>query len=345
MNIRRFAALLLVILIGAATPGRLAWAQAELGPTLGEIVKRDRLNCGVVEQPGFAERDDAGGWRGFDVDFCRALAAAIFDDPAKTTIIKLPARERLSPLVGGWVDVLASSAPWTLARDAAQRALYIGVSFYDGQGFMVRRARSFASAQDLAGVSVCVQSASPQELALADYFHARNAPFETHGFPTDEAAAAAYDAGQCDALSDDTAQLYATRTRLAQPAEHDILPGFISKSPRGPVVRRGDDRWFALVRWTLGAMIDSEELGVSKDGVDEALSSQNSDIRRLLGIEGDAGAGLGLRANWAYRVIKHVGNYADIFDKNLGHDSALNMERRVNALWSKGGLLYAPPVR
>jgi general L-amino acid transport system substrate-binding protein len=345
MNVRRFAAALLVVLLGAASPVRLAQAQGELGPTLGEIVKRDRLNCGVVEQPGFAEPDGSGGWRGFDVDFCRALAAAIFDDPSKTTIIKLPARERLSPLLGGWVDVLASSAPWTLARDAAQRALYVGVSFYDGQGFMVRRARSFASAQDLAGVSVCVQSASPQELALADYFQKRNAPFETHGFATDEAAAAAYDAGQCDALSDDTARLYATRSRLAQPAAHDILPGFISKSPHGPVVRRDDDQWFALVRWTLYAMIDAEELGISKAGVDEALTSQNSDIRRFLGVEGDAGAGLGFRADWAYRVIKHVGNYADAFDKNLGPSSALGMDRRVNALWSRGGMLYAPPMR
>lgn len=345
MNARRLAAALLVILFGAATPSHYARAQGELGPTLSEIVKRDRLNCGVVEQPGFAEPDGAGGWRGFDVDFCRALAAAIFDDPAKTTVIKLPARERLSPLMGGWVDVLASSAPWTLARDAAQRALYVGVSFYDGQGFMVRRARSFASAQDLSGVSVCVRSASPQELALADYFHMRSAPFETHGFATDEAAAAAYDAGQCDALSDDTAQLYATRTRLAQPAEHDILPGFVSKSPRGPVVRRGDDQWFALVRWTLGAMIDAEELGVSKASADDALASQNTDIRRLLGIEGDAGAGLGLRADWAYRVIKHVGNYAEAFDRNLGAASPLGMDRRLNALWSKGGLLFAPPAR
>jgi general L-amino acid transport system substrate-binding protein len=345
MNARRLAVALLVVLVGAILLRPVALAQGELGPTLAEIVKRDRLNCGVVEQPGFAEPDGAGGWRGFDVDFCRALAAAIFDDPAKTTIIKLPARERLSPLLGGWVDVLASSAPWTLARDAAQRALYAGVSFYDGQGFMVLRARSLASAQDLAGVSVCVKSASSQELALADYFHARNAPFETHGFPTDEAAAAAYAAGQCDALSDDAAQLYATRTRLAQPAEHDILSGFISRSPRGPVVRRGDDQWFALVRWTLGAMIDAEELGVSKAGVDEALTSQNTDIRRLLGVEGDAGAGLGLRADWAYRVIKHVGNYADVFDKNLGSASALGMDRRYNALWSKGGLLYAPPMR
>ena len=345
MTVRRLAAALLIVLVGAASPVRLALAQGELGPTLGEIVKRDRLNCGVVEQPGFAEPDGSGGWRGFDVDFCRALAAAIFDDPAKTTIIKLPARERLSPLVGGWVDVLASSAPWTLARDAAQRALYVGVSFYDGQGFLVRRARSFASAQDLAGVSVCVQSASPQELALSDHFQRRNAPFETHGFPTDEAAAAAYDAGQCDALSDDASRLYATRKRLAQPADHDILPGFISRSPRGPVVRRGDDQWFALVRWTLNAMIDAEELGVSKAGVDEALTSQNTDIRRLLGVEGVAGAGLGLRADWAYRVIKHVGNYADAFDKNLGPASALGMDRRANALWSKGGLLYAPPMR
>ena len=344
MNARRFAAVLMFALACAA-PLRTASAQNELGPTLSEIVKRDRLNCGVVEQAGFAEPDGAGGWRGFDVDFCRALAAAIFDDPAKTTIIKLPARERLSPLMGGWVDVLASSASWTLSRDAAQRALYAGVSFYDGQGFMVRRARSFASAQDLSGVSVCVQSASPQELALADFFHARNAPYEAHGFPTDEAAANAYAAGQCDALTDDAAQLYARRTQLAQPGDHDILPGFASKSPRGPVVRRGDDQWFALVRWTLDAMINAEELQVSKASVDEALTSQNPDIRRLLGVEGDAGAGLGLHGDWAYRVIKHVGNYADVFDKNLGASSALGMDRRLNALWNKGGLLYAPPVR
>lgn len=345
MNIRRLTVAMMIVLVGAATPARVALAQGDLGPTLGEIVKRDRLNCGVVEQPGFAEPDGSGGWRGFDVDFCRALAAAIFDDPDKITIIKLPARERLGPLLGGWVDILASSASWTLSRDAAQRALYVGVSFYDGQGFMVRRSRSFASAKDLSGVSVCVQSASPQELALADHFQSRNATFEVHGFPTEETAAAAYAAGQCDALSDDTAQLYATRQELAQPGEHDILPGLISKAPRGPVVRRGDDQWYALVRWTLNSMIDAEELGVSKAGVDEAMISQKAAIRRLLGVEGDFGAGLGLHADWVYRVIKHVGNYADVFDKNLGHSSALGMERRMNALWTKGGLLYAPSVR
>ena len=326
-------------------PALPAMAQNEPGATLGEILRRGRLNCGVVEAAGFAERGADGAWRGFDVDFCRALAAAIFDDPGKVMITPLPAGERLSPLLGGWVDLLVSSAPWKLSRDAGQRVVYAGVALIDGQGFMVRRARSFASAQDLSGVSVCVQGTSSHEIALADFFHARRAPYEPRGFPTAEAAAAAYEAGQCDALTFDVSTLYGQRSKFANPSEHDILPDLLTKAPRGPVVRQGDDQWLNIVRWTLFAMIDAEELGVENATVDAALKSETPDRRWLLGLDGAAGADLGLPKNWAYRIVKHVGNYADVFERNLGKASPLGMERRANALWNHGGLLYAPPVR
>jgi general L-amino acid transport system substrate-binding protein len=344
MLLRILIRLALALLFAPVAPGP-AGAQSDPGPTLAEILKRGRLNCGVVEAPGFAERTADGIWRGFDVDFCRALTAAIFDDPRKVVITPLPAKERLSPLQGGWVDLLVSSAPWKLTRDAGQRVVYAGVALVDGQGFLVRRVRAIASAKDLSGVSVCVQSATSYEIALADFFHARGAPYEPRGFATPETAAAAYEAGQCEALTFDVSTLYGQRAKFANPADHEILPDLLTRAPRGPVVRQGDDQWLSIVRWTLFGMIDAEELGVARETVDAALKSENPDIRWLLGLDGAAGADLGLPNNWAYRMIKHVGNYADVFDRNLGAGSPLGMERRTNALWSHGGLMYAPPVR
>jgi len=344
MNFRILLRLALALLC-VPDPAGSAGAQSDPGPTLAEILKRGRLNCGVVEATGFAERTADGVWHGFDVDFCRALTSAIFDDPRKVVITPLPARERLSPLQGGWVDLLVSSAPWKLTRDAGQRVVYAGVALVDGQGFMVRRARAFASARDLSGVSVCVQSATSHEIALADFFQARRAPYEARGFPTPEAAAAAYETGQCDALTFDVSTLYGQRAKFANPAEHDVLPDLLTRAPRGPVVRQGDDQWLNIVRWTLFAMIDAEELGVEKETVDAALKSDNPSVRRLTVAEGDFGKQLGVSQDWALNVVKSVGNYGETLERNVGAKSKLGIARGLNQLWTMGGIQYAPPLR
>ncbi len=257
----------------------------------------------------------------------------------------LGAKERVGALQSRWVDVLASAAPWTQSRDAGQKTLYAGVSFIDGQSFLVRRQRSFASAQDLSNVSVCVQQGTSQELELDDFFRSRKTPYTPKSFASFEEATAAYDKNECDAVTADASTLYAMRVKLTNPADHDVLPDLLTKSPHGPVVRQGDDQWFAILRWTLFILIDAEDLQVGKANADAALKSDDPRIRHLLGVEGDRSAGLALQGDWPYRIIKNVGNYADVFERNLGQGSPLVMERRVNALWGKGGLLYAPAVR
>lgn len=341
---RRIFLALLAALLGLA--GSQAAAQTEPGPTLGQILRRGYLSCGVSDAPGFAQPDGKGEWRGFDVDFCHALAAAIFDDPARVRFLGLGVRERAVALQSGWVDLIAGAGPWTQSRDGGQQhVLYAGVSFFDGQGFMVRRQRSFASAQDLAEVSICVQQGTSYELELADFFRIRKTSYKPALFQSFEAAVAGYDSGQCDALTADVVLLHGARARLASPGEHDVLPDLLAKAPRGPVARQGDDQWLLVLRWALFALLDAEELEVSSATVDAALKSETPRIRHLLGVEGDRGAGLGLPGDWPYRMIKHVGNYAEIFERNMGQGSPLVMERRVNALWSKGGLMYAPPVK
>jgi general L-amino acid transport system substrate-binding protein len=285
------------------------------------------------------------------VDFCRALAASLFDDASKARFLAFPAKERLAALQSGGVDVLAGGPPWTQSRDAGQKVLYAATTFHDGQGFLVRKARQIASVRDLGPgpngevLSVCVQQGTSLELDLVDYFHSRKLDFQSRPFATLDEAAKAYDAKQCDALSADISALYAARAFLAQPSEHAILPDLISKAPRGPIVRQGDGQWFNIVRWTVFAMVDAEEFNVSSQNVDEALKSESAGVRRLLGVDGDHGEGLGLAVDWAYRIVKHVGNYGEVFERNLGQGSPLAMERRLDALWSKGGLMYAPPVR
>jgi general L-amino acid transport system substrate-binding protein len=337
-----------VLLAGAfCVIGQTASAQTEPGPTLAAILKRGYLSCGVSESSGFAmpPAGEKGEWTGFDVDLCRAVAAAIFDDPKKVRFLGLTAKDRVPALQAGWVDLLGSAAPWTQSRDSGQRAVYAGVSLYDGQSFLVRRQRSFASANDVSNVSVCVQQGTSYELELADFFRKRKAPYEPKLFPTFDEAATGYDKSQCDVLTADASTLAAARAKLSAPGEHDILPDMLSKAPRGPVVRQGDDQWLAIIRWTLFTLIDAEELQVSSANADAALKSEEPSIRHLLGVEGDRAAGLGLPGDWTYRVVKHVGNYADVFERNLGQGSPLGMERRTNALWSKGGLMYAPPIR
>lgn len=333
----------LFLLLAAALFCGPAPARASL---LEQAQKRGYISCGVTrDSPGFSQQAENGEWRGFDVDFCRALASAIFDDANKVRYTALAAKERASALQAGWVDLLAGGAAWTQSRDAGQRLLYAAISFHDGQGFLTRHKQSLASAQDLAGKVICVQQGASHELELADFFHARKIGYEARLFPSFEDAAKAYDAEGCDALTGDLSQLYAARAKLVTPAGNFALPDLVSKAPHGPIVRQGDDQWFNVVRWTFFALLDAEELDISSANADDALKSEDPETRRLLGVEGDHGDGLGLTADWAYRIVKHVGNYGEIFERNLGHASPLGMERRHNALWTKGGLMFAPPVR
>jgi general L-amino acid transport system substrate-binding protein len=314
--------------------------------TLDQIEKRGFLVCGTSNGlSGFARQDESGEWSGFDIDFCRAVAAAIFDDPRRLRIVVISAKERVKALRSGEVDLLARGASWTLSRDAGQGLAYAAITFFDGQGVLTSRARAALSLRDLGGLSVCVQQGTPFELDLTDIGRASGKPLEPRLFTTFEEAAAAYAAGKCDALTADVTTLAAQRLSLAAPGEHAILTELIDKEPLGPVVRQGDDQWFDVVRWTHFAMADAEELGVASTNVDERLHSADPRVRRLLGVDGGRIDGLGLEADWAYRIVKHVGNYGEIYERNLGRGSPLGLERRLNALWTQGGLIYAPPVR
>ena len=345
MKFRRFAPRSLTMLITAAL---LVSVEAARASTLPQIQKRGAVICGVgAPAPGFAELDHEGTWRGIDADFCRALAVAIFDDPGKIRLLPLPPKERLSALQSGEVDLMLRGAPWTKARDASQQLLYAAITFFGGQGFLApRRARLEKRAlSDSAAPSICVQEGTVFELNLVEFFRGRKAAYRSLPFASLEQATKAYEAGECDLLSAELGALHEIRAKLANPEQHAVLPELISKAPVGPIVRQGDDQWFNIVRWTHFAMVDAEELEIDAHTVDDALKSENPDVRRLLGVDGDFGEGLGLSADWAYRVIKEIGNYGEVFERNLGQGSPLAMERRLNALWTKGGLMYAPPVR
>jgi general L-amino acid transport system substrate-binding protein len=314
--------------------------------TLDQVKQRGYLNCGSNPGlPGFGLPDDAGNWTGFDVDFCRAVAAAIFDDPSKVKFLPLTAKDRFTALQSGEVDLLAHNTTWTLSREAGQGLLFTGVNFYDGQGFMVREKLNISSALELSGASICVQQGTTSELNLADFFHAHQMPYEPVTFATSDEAVKAYESGRCDAFTTDTSALYVERAKLSEPDAHVILPEIISKEPFSPAVRQGDDQWFNLVKWVNFVMLDAEEAGITSANVDEQMTSDNPEARRLLGVEGNFGEGLGLTRDWAYRIVKHVGNYAEVFNRNLGEGSPLKIKRGLNALWSHGGIQYAPPVR
>jgi general L-amino acid transport system substrate-binding protein len=314
--------------------------------TLKRTVRRDAVHCGVnTGLPGFSSRDDKGNWTGFDVDFCRAIAAAIFDDPNKVKFVPLDAKERFTELGSRKIDVLARNSTWTMSRETEYYLHFAGVSYYDGQGFMVPRARNKTSGLELDGSKVCVQNETTTELNLADYFRANNMNYEARKFGTLEEVLKAYGNGDCDVLSADVSQLYALRLNLAKPGEHDILADVISKEPLSPVVRQKDDDWHLLVKWTLFAMINAEELGIHSKNIGEAMKSKKPDVMRFVGAEGDYGEWLGLTKDWAARIIRHVGNYGEVYERNVGSGSKLGIPRGLNQLWSAGGILYAPPVR
>jgi general L-amino acid transport system substrate-binding protein len=314
--------------------------------TLGSVKQKGFVQCGSnTGLAGFGVPDAQGNWTGFDVDFCRAMAAAIFDDPNKVRFIPLSAKDRFTALQSGDVDLLARNTTWTSSRDTSLGLNFTGINYYDGQGFMVRKALKVNSALELNDAAVCVQQGTTTELNLSDYFRANKMKLKTVTFASADEAIKAYDSGRCDAFTTDASGLYAERLRLAKSDDHIVLPEIISKEPLGPSVRHGDDQWFDIVKWTHYAMLTAEELGVTKATVDEAMKSTNPDIKRLLGTEGNYGEQLGLSKDWAYRIIKLVGNYGEVFEKNVGQGSPLKIARGVNGLWTKGGLQYAPPIR
>ena len=320
--------------------------QTERGATLAQVKSRGTLKCGATAAlEGFGQVDAAGRWSGFDIDFCRALASAIFGDASRVEFIALTASERFSALQQGLVDVLNRNTTWTLSREATRDLLFTGVSYYDGQGFLVRRGLKVTSATALASGTICVQQGTTTELNLADFFRQRGLNYQPKIFATAEEVEDAYKNGTCGAYTSDASALYAMRARQAHPDDHIILPEIISKEPLGPAVRQGDDQWFLIVRWTLIAMIDAEEVGVTQANVDAMAKSDDPRIKRLLGVEGSYGQALGLTVDWAYRIVKFVGNYDDVFERNIGEHSKLKIRRGLNNLWTHGGLLYAAPIQ
>jgi general L-amino acid transport system substrate-binding protein len=328
------------------TGALLATANVSMGSTLKSVQDRGKLLCGVnTGLPGFSSVDQGGNWTGLDVDVCRAVAAATLGDADKVEFKPLTAKERFTAVQSGEIDLLSRNTTWTLTRDTSQGLHFTGITYFDGQGFMVSKALGVKSARELDGAAVCILAGTTTELNLADYFRTHGMRYEPVVFDTADQTARGFESGRCDVLTSDQSQLYGQRIRLADPDKAVVLPEVISKEPLGPVVRQGDDDWFNIVRWTLFALINAEELGVGSGNVDAMKSSSNPEVRRLLGVEGAAGNGLGLAADWVYQVVKQVGNYGEVFKRNVGADSPLQIERGLNALWKDGGLQYAPPFR
>jgi general L-amino acid transport system substrate-binding protein len=314
--------------------------------TLKAVKDRGALNCGVSEGLyGFSARDKDGNWTGFDVEMCHAIAAAIFDDPGKINYVPLDASRRFEALQSGSIDVLSRNTTWTMSREVDLGLSFAATSYYDGQGFLVRRDLNKETALDLDGTKICVQTGTTTELNLADYFRTNKMRYELVAASTLESAIKGYDSGQCNVLTADVSALFGIRLALSKPDEQVILPDVISKEPLGPVVRQGDVQWFNIVKWVQFALVNAEEFGVTSRNIDEALKSENPDVRRLVGAEGNYGEHLGLTNDWAARVIRLVGNYGEVFERNVGVGSALAIPRGINQLWSKGGILYAPPIR
>jgi len=333
-------------ILSAVIGATMVAAGAASAGTLDDVKARGVLNCGSnTGLAGFGQPDAQGNWNGFDVDMCRAVAAAVFGDGSKTKFVPLSAKDRFTALQSKEVDLLVRNTTWTSSRDTSLGLNFTGVTYYDGQGFMVRKKLKVNSALELSGASVCTQQGTTTELNLADYFRSKNMKFEAVVFATSDETIKAYDAGRCDVFTTDASGLYAERLRLANADEHMVLPEVISKEPLGPAVRHGDDQWFDIVKWTQYVLVSAEELGVTKANVDQMKTSTNPDIKRMLGVEGDFGKSLGLNNDFAVNVIKAVGNYGELFERTLGTGSPLKISRGVNQLWNKGGLQYAPPIR
>ncbi|WP_420103533.1 amino acid ABC transporter substrate-binding protein [Bosea sp. (in: a-proteobacteria)] len=320
-------------------------AQAQT-TTLTSVKNRGNLVCGVSPGlAGFGIPDAKGEWVGIDVDLCRAISAAIFNDPMKVKFTPLSSKDRFTALQSGEVDLLSRTSTWTMSRDTTLGLTFAGVNFYDGQAFLVQKKLGIDSAKKLDGASICLQQGTTTELNVADYFRKNKIKYEPVTFDKGDEAIKAFESGRCDALTDDSSALYALKLKLVKPEDAVVLPELISKEPLGPVVRSSDVQWFNLVKWTLDAMLNAEELGVTQANVDAMLKSDNPEIRRLLGAEGKFGDGIGLSNDWVYRIVKHVGNYGESYERSVGQGSELKIARGKNALWTEGGLHYAPPIR
>ena len=343
MNLSKLSTLAAAV----AAAATLSATPAHAGKTIDAIKARGQVICGVNPSlPGFAAADSQGNWAGFDVDICKAVSATVLSDATKVKWTPLNASQRFAALQAGEIDVLSRNTTWTLTRDASLGLNFTGVTYYDGQGFMVTKKSKITSAKQLKGATVCVQSGTTTEKNLADYSKAMKLNMKPVVFETQEATNKAYFTGRCQVYTTDASGLASVRNKEAtNPADHLILPDLISKEPLGPSVRRGDDEWFAIVKWVVFALIEAEEYGITQANVDQMKSSTDPVVQRILGTSEDTGKLLGLDKEWAYRAIKAVGNYGEMFERNLGPNSTLKLPRGANNLWSKGGLIYAPPVR
>ena len=334
---------------GAAAVVAVAGAgAAEAGQTFNNVKQKQFVQCGVNSSglPGFATVDASNNWSGLDIDLCRAVAAAVLGDAQKVKFSPLNAKERFTALQSGEIDILARNTTWTSSRDSALGLDFVGVNYYDGQGFMAKKSLGVKSALELDGASVCVQSGTTTELNLADYFRSNNMKFNAVVYENNDEVNKAYEAGRCDVLTTDQSGLYSTRVKLANVDDHVVLPEIISKEPLGPSVRHGDNEWADVVRWSFYAMLSAEEFGITSKNVDQIKGeTKNPDIQRFLGVAEEKGKELGLPNDFAYQIVKQVGNYGESFERNVGAETPLKIARGVNDLWTKGGLMYAPPLR
>jgi general L-amino acid transport system substrate-binding protein len=333
-----------VVISGMSAMGTATIAQAG---TLQDVQAAGVLKCGInTGLPGFAYTDDAGNWEGFDVAYCKALAAAVLGDTSKVDYVNLTGASRFPALAAGEIEALSRNTTWTFSRDVDLGFTFVGVAYYDGQGFIGRKSLGISSATELNGASVCIQTGTTTELNLADFFRVNGITYEPVPIETNEEARIAYLAERCDVYTTDASGLAATMTTFENPGNHMVFPEIVSKEPLGPLVRQGDDEWADIARWTLNVLINAEELGVTQGNVRSmAAGTDNPEINRMLGSEGSLGAMLGLRADWAVDVLAGVGNYSEIFERYLGTDTALGLARGQNALYKDGGILYAPPMR
>lgn len=336
-----------VLASAAAVATMVAFAGQAGAATLDDVKAAGKLRCGVTTGlAGFGAPDDQGNWSGLDVDLCKAVAAAVFGDPSKVEYKPLSAEQRFTALQSGEVDMLARNSTWTMSRDTQLGLDFVAVNYYDGQGFMVKKSLGVSSAKELQGATVCVQEGTTTEKNLGDFDRVNNLGMKPVKFKENEQARSAYDEGRCDAYTTDASGLAAERTTMKDPSEHIILPEIISKEPLGPVVRHGDNQWADIVKWSHFATVIAEEKGITQANVDEVKgSSADPEVRRFLGVEEKMGEGMGLGNDWAVNVIKAVGNYGEIFERNVGLKTPLALARGLNDLWSRGGLQYAPPVR
>lgn len=332
-------------LIAMAAAALAAGTAANAG-TFDVIKERGEVRCGVSQGVlGFSSPDKNGAWSGFDVDFCRAIAAAALGNPDKVSYVPLSTKDRFTALQSGEVDLLSRQTTWTLSRDTDLGMSFVGVNYYDGQAFMVSKETGVKSVKEISGASVCTETGTTTEQNMADYFSANKIEYQVIAFEKPDQTVQAFNTGRCDVYSTDASALYAQRLTLNDPERFEVLPEVISKEPLGPAVRQGDDQWFKIVRWTLFALVEAEEMGVTKENAASLIESGTVAQKRFLGIESEAGKAMGLDPKWAYQAVSAVGNYGEIFERHLGKDSPLKIDRGLNRLWSDGGLMYAPPAR